>query len=397
MAYIGSFKPQDTAAGIGSSLGQGIGEGVNALLSNHVNKLQERQAYKGFKEAGYTDQEAKLFSMYHNNPGLFKLLQNREAPTESQQNGLDKQPISNIDQSQMGLEQNALQSLLGNQQLRLRQSQNQVNNFDPQRDFLNSILQRIPGVNDMLRSQQQHEQAQQIPTQALQRAPISQTVQQQQQPSAKPSSRAPSFKKSDLAQEKLQNQNKTRIERVNKPYNDALDKRITSAEEILDKGNLMLGLLEKGDVDFGFTGKYKPNVFQNADSQEFDSLGDDAAAALSGLQSGVQTISKIKFNKERKANLGQNRETQLRRVKDMNKMAEKILLEGDIRGNLVETGNQPENLSSKVQKNYEKLKNDIPDVPENAQIGEEFVDPKSGAIWVVSGNRMRFNGFAQRR
>jgi hypothetical protein len=157
-------------------------------------------------------------------------------------------------------------------------------------------------------------------------------------------------------------------------------------------------LLEKGDVQSGaFAGNVPAKLrgtLLNSDSDRFANLGDDVAEALAGLSTGVQTVSKINFNRERKANLSQAHNTQVERVKDATNQFAKLALETDIENYLIEkNGGQPRALSTKVLSQYNKLVNQIPDKPQGSEEGQTFTDPKTGARWTVNGPIMRFAGF----
>ncbi len=191
--------------------------------------------------------------------------------------------------------------------------------------------------------------------------------------------------------EKLKAQDKTFI--------DKQHVRDTAADVILQKGGKVLDLLTKPDSDVaeGAYGEYVPLWFQSEDSRRVDTLTDDIAAELTALQSGQQTISKIRFNKGRKPSLNMDRNTQIEKTYDLLEDAAAIKLETDITDYIIDQypGSYPENLKHDVRKLYNKLDNHIPKVEEGMQQGDGFEDPKTGALWQVEGPIMRFRGFAK--
>lgn len=426
-------KPQQTALG---GLATGIGQGLQQLATQKLMELQKQREQSEFMKAmqgltsaegyQYSPEQAKLASLFDQKQrlGFLQGLAPGGAYTGQPQGEVlaqkvaEETPIS----YRAGAEQEAQLNPQQEQQavqtqpsaLQLGDEINRLNTGQPLQLSVKDVLQQAKDAGheltpDKVRKAQeavqrfnsspelqqkyveQYEQAQQ----AQQRQPQAEAGLPERKPLLQKPLTEYQKLQADLAKERQQTTRQAQVERINQPYNTALDKRITGADEVLDKGLEMLSLLEQGDVASGLSG-LKPNIIQNTDSQTFDALGDDAAAALSSLQSGVQTISKIKFNKDRKANLRQNRETQIARIKEMNKTAEKILVEGDVRNYLNQNGQIP-NVSSEVQKAYSTISQDIPDIPENAEIGKEYVDPKTKTIWRVGGKRMMFDGFADRR
>jgi len=192
------------------------------------------------------------------------------------------------------------------------------------------------------------------------------------------------------------------IDKSQAAYNKNLDSRLQALRDITDKAGKLKELLEKGAEDesqvgsgwTGYAGSFAPRILGSA-SEQFATTADDVAAALTSLDRGVQTISKIRFNQQRKPNLGQTRLTQEERVEELLDYGRKGFLEEDLRNHLVESngGKNPENLSGKVKKFYTKLEKSIPPVPPNAEQGQVFNDKKNGVKWVVEGPIMRFFGF----
>lgn len=179
-----------------------------------------------------------------------------------------------------------------------------------------------------------------------------------------------------------------------KPYRTNLDKRFIASESILSKANEMLQLLNNGDVNSGVLGRYQPLFLSNDASNRFSGLADDIANELASLSTGAQTISKIKFNQQRKPNLAQSTATQIERTNDLIKEANKVVLENDIANFFINenNGETPSDLQQKVQGLIKKI-GQPPLKSQEDQEGEIIDDPKHGISWIVSGPVLRFNGF----
>jgi hypothetical protein len=179
-----------------------------------------------------------------------------------------------------------------------------------------------------------------------------------------------------------------------KPYRTNLDKRYTASESILSKANEMLQLLNSGEVNTGIAGKYQPLFLSNDASNRFSGLADDIANELTGLTTGTQTISKIKFNQQRKPNLSQSTATQIERTNDLVKEANKVVLENDIANYFINqnSGENPSDLQQKVHGLIKKIGEPPLKGPNNEE-GQILDDPKKGISWIVSGPVLRFNGF----
>src|SRR5262249_893852 len=144
----------------------------------------------------------------------------------------------------------------------------------------------------------------------------------------------------------------------------------------------------------GVYGNYAPLWLPGSDeSQQFSGLGDDIANALAGLSTGQQTISKIRFNKERKPNLSQSTETQLARTKELIQEVGKVVAEGDIENYLISRNDNktPKGLRTEVAKILKKI-HEIPLKQEGDENGDILNDKKTGIQWIVSGPILRFNG-----
>lgn len=253
----------------------------------------------------------------------------------------------------------------------------------------------------------QRESGAQIQQPQMQQAPNAQAPQAQRVGFAESLKQPTALKpleqeKHELAKEKLNLQKQTEARQFNKVYDDKLEKRVDSVNDLLPKAGEMKKLLEipqteEDAVDSGWSGLFWPRVSQNANSQRFSELGDDVAAALTALQGGAQTISRIKFNQQRKPRLGQHRQTQLERVNDMIHDGAIVRLEGDLRNWIASQndGIEPRNIQSKIKPLWNELHNNIPDIPEGAQDGEILVDPKTKVRWKVEYPIMAFDGFEE--
>jgi hypothetical protein len=205
------------------------------------------------------------------------------------------------------------------------------------------------------------------------------------------------FQKSEdsrLLKEEKQNLAKQKaIDTKLKPYRTNLDKRYVVSESILSKANEMLQLLESGEVNTGISGKYQPLWLSNDATNRFSGLADDVANELASLSTGTQTISKIRFNQQRKPNTAQSTQTQIDRTNDLIKEAGKVVLENDIVNYFVNEngGENPTDLQQKTHQLIKKI-GEPPLKSLDNQEGQILDDPKRGVSWIVSGPVLRFNG-----
>lgn len=199
--------------------------------------------------------------------------------------------------------------------------------------------------------------------------------------------------KQELAQKEYKSGLQSKIVKANKPYNDALEKKNAAATEILHKAEQMMELLQTGEVSSGWSGALLPARALGSESERFANLSDDVASALTSLQSGVQTISKIRFNQNRKPNLGQSREAQLIRTEDLIDDAANIFLEEDIKNWLIDQNNneEPAHLSKEVNRIFGKAK--IPPVLPGDEDGKKL--KKNGITWEKQGPIYRFVGLSK--
>ncbi len=192
--------------------------------------------------------------------------------------------------------------------------------------------------------------------------------------------------KQTLAQQKA-------IDSKLKPYRANLDKRYNASESIVSKANQMLNLLNNGEVNSGIEGKFKPLFLSNDATNEFSGLADDIANELTALSTGQQTISKIKFNQQRKPNVAQSNATQIERTQDLIKEANKVILENDLANYFIDSNNgeNPKDLQQRVQGLIKKI-GEPPLKSSDDKDGDILRDPKTGIEWIVSGPILRFNG-----
>jgi hypothetical protein len=226
-----------------------------------------------------------------------------------------------------------------------------------------------------------------------------QQIQQQPQVQAPQSPYRQRITKKSADQELADLRKRDIIVKQNKAYTTPLAKRATVLTEALPALENMMNLLETGNVQSGFFAGNVPANFRGAlltpESDQFAGAGDDVAQALTGLTTGQQTISKINFNRQKKANLSQSHETQVERVKEAANMLATVALEVDIADYLVNKNNgEPEQMSTKVRQIFNKIESEVPEKPRGAEQGQTFEDPKTGVIWRVQGPIMRFAGFA---
>lgn len=202
------------------------------------------------------------------------------------------------------------------------------------------------------------------------------------------------IEKLNTANQKQQLAQQKAIDTKLKPYRTNLDKRYTASESILSKANQMLDLLNTGEVGSGISGKFTPLFLSSDATNQFSGLADDVANELANLSTGQQTISKIKFNQQRKPNTAQSTATQIERTQDLIKEANKVVLENDIANYFIEQngGDNPKDLQQKVQGLIKKIGEPPLKAPDD-QEGKILDDPKKGISWIVSGPVLRFNGF----
>lgn len=415
------FSGESRAANFGTALGGGLGAGFNQQINSNLQQLAESKMNKMRqsdlanlfqKSKGLSADDANLAAWFAvHNPQKFsdifeqlsympknQLMQEQagaqpavQAPINAQDQGEPNAITPNI------LQQLQMQKLMGAAGM---QNQRQVDIGQPHdaRGILDFLQQNrlsqiektgaVPGIAPQDLSKALTTPQLKFPQQVAQ--PSSTQTQPPVIPGAVPTTETPGIWGGKVPP-KLQKQ----IDTNNKLYNTNLDKKRTTLNTIADKAGQQKYLLDNGDVGSGWTGAILPARALGSDSEQFATLGKDIGGELTALQSGVQTASKIKWNEDRKANLGQNRDTQIARVDEILKDAAKGLLEVDLRDYLVEQNGdqQPANLNGKVAKLYNKLENTIPPVPDDAQEGEQFVDQRTGAIWQKNGYIMKFNGF----
>ena len=138
------------------------------------------------------------------------------------------------------------------------------------------------------------------------------------------------------------------INNKNKPVTDALTKSIGIADEVLPYLKRMKKLLDTGKVSENVL--YKPRYWQNKETKDFDSLGDEVAA-IAAKGEGVQSIGKIRFNKESKPNIYQDTETQYDRLNDYIMKFKKIKAKGKAYDEILaeNNNNEPAGIGSLIR------------------------------------------------
>ena len=206
-------------------------------------------------------------------------------------------------------------------------------------------------------------------------------------------------KKFELSKEKfkLDQQKEARAQNAN--YTEPLEKRVGIISQVISKASNMMDLLEKTDdegnaeVTSGWSG-YWPTRSAGSSSELFGTDAQDVASLMTELQTGVQTISKMKWNESRKPQLTQTRETQIQKTQDLLDEGAKVELEGALRNYITDKNDniEPKFIQKEVKKYYDRLENNIPERPGDAVDGEVFVDPKTKVQWKVKGRIMIFDG-----
>ena len=386
MAYLGEVPGGSLWSNIGGQLGSGLSKGLSALAEAKLDQLERAQVERELEGGGYPREHARILSRYRNNPHFLDTLRQYVVPEEGeQQYQVDERNYLEQFQHPQGQEE------FYNQPTRV-----------PQQDRLEQIFQSLSNPMGLAQAQrgqvpQQLQLQQQRAPQPMQSQQMGQRQQLQQQQPRKikpPLFKKPTTLEDQLKQERIQ----ATINASNKPYTDSLEKRVAVLNDALPALQEMQELLQSGNVQSGaFAGNVPANLrgtLLNSDSDRFTGLGDDLATALTGLTTGVQTISKIKFNRERKPTLANSRETQIARTQDAANLFARVALESDLESYLIEkNGAQPRDLSSKVRIQYNNLVNNIPEKPQDAQEGQTFTDPETSARWKVQGPIMRFIGF----
>lgn len=182
-------------------------------------------------------------------------------------------------------------------------------------------------------------------------------------------------------------------EKEYKPLNDAIDKKFNALNEMAPKAGKMLELLREGNVASGVSGKYLPTWYLGKDSEDFAGASDDIAAGLTALQTGVQSIGKIKFNQQRKPNLGQSFEGQLARTYSLLEDITRGYLEHDLSQYLLqENQGVYKDYKTDLKSYYNRLSTKVPTPTSDDQEGDEVIG-KDGSLWVLEGPVYRFKGF----
>ena len=424
-----SIPLESTYARLGGSLGEGITSALDNLAKAKLESLNRANFNQQWGEAGYKPHEIQMLWEARQNPtmakGITQLLgafgqgapqqeqmqQQQFAPEQymPEEMGQQQGPMQQqFDPRQVIAQHPGLASLFGQPNASAALMQN------PQiAQLLGMGNQEMPnatrqlGLNRLPAEQMQNPTPSgRIPEQAPRpMAGIPGQMPQQMAETPRPMTDRERYAqggKGSTISDKYQ----AAIDKSEKKYLDAAKARprIEALRDITNKAGQMKELLNQGaddgsQVESGWTGAIPSSIgatrILGSASEQFATDADDIAAALTSLQSGVQTISKIRFNQNRKPNLGQNRLTQEERTEELLDYGKRGYLELDLIDYLTDKngGKTPQNLSGKVEKIYGKLANNIPPVPEWAKNGQDIKDSKNGVIWKVEGPILRFNGF----
>lgn len=370
---------------LGAGFGSGLSTGLEELAKRKMLALQQRHGQErgaqSLQGLGFSPDEATAIA------SLPEKVQGQilQAYLQRGGSGQSNQPQDNIPQQQTSqqvpVQETTLQQLLGQ-----IGPQGKPGQIVPGQ--LTDIMQNAIGKTKV--SLPQIQQEQQAPTQSQSNAlikPRPTVAEVLSRPSPHESREQELLKlKQESAKERTQNKRQGSIEKANTPFIASLQKAVPVAEEMSDKAMEMLNLLKNGNVDFGITGKFTPNVIQNVDSQRFLALSNDIASLLAA-NSGVATNFKIKFAQERKPNLSQNKKTQEGLTKDLIKQAQKVILREKFANELI-AGNdyqQPPNLKSQVDSKYQQFKKLIDTLPnaDDLQNDTRAVNDATGEVFVV--------------
>ncbi len=191
------------------------------------------------------------------------------------------------------------------------------------------------------------------------------------------------------------------IDRKYQKYNDYVDNARDNADSIINTGEKLKSLVEKGDVSEGLVGDIREKfpfglAGANENTREFVSNANQLIDDSANLIKGVATNFKIKLKQAAKVNLGMPNDVKLRRIQQAVDSAQKARDIGDIRDQIVEeNGGIPENLPTLVRKRYQKWEQEHskgPDldtkdyadddvVEENGVLYEKSQDGKSWQVY----------------
>lgn len=195
MAFLGYRTPSSSATSVAEKLGGGIGEGVNALLSSHVNKLQQKSAYNEFIKDGYAPNVANLLSRYHNQPDILKqLFAMQGIPNFESETSISNAPSQQrqAQQQELSPQEQAVNQLFQEQpSQQLMQPQGSIQAAPFSRNPFYEINNPLAELRQLFERQNPAQQMQQSPTQQLLQGqkvaqPQQQVQQQMQQPQEQP-------------------------------------------------------------------------------------------------------------------------------------------------------------------------------------------------------------------
>lgn len=344
----------------GRAAGRGLAGALENLVQGHVKKQGKQQEYDYFKKAGLNDMQAHLLSHFHGNlPAQQKILM-----------GL------NIEQPETGT--------------------SALSNLSPEQNW-EQLAEQLGG------EAQEEEQPQEKMMQQQPNPPNTPIPQNKPAPSLQP-------QRTQEAKPLFKQKGNAKNEIANKPYNTRITQAVSTAENLYTPASRMYHLLKSGNVSSGKSGAFKAGLSEipyigssllNDESQQFLADSNSVASLLSsGPGQGVQTISKIRFNQQRKPNLSQSNNTQLRETINLLQDTQKVLLKGQIRQQILENSEgEPAKLETivnsqfkkieqfldKLNASYDPLKNKVKDgdTITDDQTGNTIAYVKDGIWWPI--------------
>lgn len=194
-------------------------------------------------------------------------------------------------------------------------------------------------------------------------------------------------------QEKAATEKQKIINEQNAPYVGMLNKGVALADEIEPILDQMNSLIAGGKVANSAEGAFKPKLLQNAETQEFESLG-DKLATLEAQNSGVATNFKINFARRFKPNLADKPQAQLAKIENIRKRVNEIRLRNKIKDEIISENDeqQPPNIQSKINDRLETLKKTPPEVPEGARNKDRYQDDFGQTWQYIDGKFKKWEG-----
>jgi hypothetical protein len=150
-----------------------------------------------------------------------------------------------------------------------------------------------------------------------------------------------------------------RIEAANKPFLETFSPEVNAAKKLNELAQHALGVISTGKSEEGLKGSILGSSNFTAsqlsgEGQDLLATYNEIAELLAARRKGPQTAARIKLANSIKANLGQSKAVQIKRLEKVIEDAQPFLQKDAIREQLVEANNgrQPANLEGKVNKAY---------------------------------------------